>query len=141
MMDLSDFDVTTAVELVIRYGAEVTPCGSRVTCDPPPTDTDADFLVFLPEYDMQRVSDVVLWLEADRGYALDDNEHYQVLVQSSFASLKRGEVNLLLTASRDWRDRHVRATALCRRLNLSDKSDRIALFQTILYDKICGDER
>lgn len=40
--------------------AEVTICGSKVTCDPPPEGTDTDFLVYCQTEDV--LSDVVTML-------------------------------------------------------------------------------
>jgi hypothetical protein len=41
----------------------IEPCGSRVTCNPPPVDTDRDFLVVMPD-DHEKISAIVSSLDA-----------------------------------------------------------------------------
>jgi hypothetical protein len=105
----------------------VYPCGSRVTCDPPPEDTDEDWLALYRDY--ETMADAVVRLVAD-GFVQETHNYSGV----QFFSMRKGDLNLLLTDDEDFYKRHRRATALCTRLNLSNKDDRVALFQTILYD-------
>lgn len=106
----------------------VYPCGSRVTCDPPPENTDEDWLVLF--HDCESMSDAVDRLERERHFTSETHNYSGV----QFYSMRLGSLNLLLTADEDFYRRHRRATALCTRLNLMDKADRVALFQTVLYD-------
>lgn len=122
--------------MLVKKGCTVEPCGSRVTCDPPPVTTDADFLVEVKCSVAMKlrdaVSDVVglLW---DQEFTWEGSEHYQEVAASDFMSWRRDHVNLIVTASPRFAQRHRVATALCRRLNLMSKPDRIALFQAVLY--------
>jgi len=43
------------------------------------------------------------------------------------------EINVILTSSEYFHSRHKIATAICKRLNVQNKSDRIFIFQGILY--------
>lgn len=123
-------------DFLIGLGVEITPCGSRVTCDPPPTDTDADYLVLLPPGVTAR--DRVLRYLSSEGYAQDVGRNYDGRGQDhalddGFASFRKGEVNLIVTQNADFARRHKEATALCTKLNLMTKPARVAVFQKILY--------
>lgn len=126
-------------DLKREFGCRVEFCGSRVTCDPPPANTDLDVLVEIvddkPNHGAsQKVTDVVALLSV-AGFGLDSSAHYQVSAVDGFMSWKKGEVNLLVSANPEWCARHRLATALCKKLNLLHKPDRIAVFQAFLYGK------
>jgi hypothetical protein len=112
-------------------GCSIEPCGSRVTCSPPPMDTDADYLVLCPS-EPERVTAVI---NAMHGFCLEweGGEHYQAMIASDFMSWRRGEINLIVTSNDRFAAKHRVATGLCKRLNLMHKPDRIALFQGVLY--------
>ncbi len=111
--------------------------GSRVTCNPPPTDTDDDWLYL--------VTDIVKFVdEAKReGYYVDGSlmggrnwgEDNFACQNGIFVSLKHANdiSNLIVTSSQDFYSRFIAATYVCKRLNLLHKPDRIALFQAVLY--------
>lgn len=103
--------------------------GSRVSCDPPPSDTDCDLLLLVDDYDGfvdQAVDDG--WERA--GSKIDDATDS---TRSPFVSLVAGEFNLIVTEDKDFYRRFVAATRVATRLNLMDKGDRVALFQAVLY--------
>lgn len=116
-------------------GCTVEPCGSRVTCNPAPTDTDEDHLVEMPDAREDTVSSVVSLLSSAGFRWEGDTEHYQTAA-SEFMSWRRGDINLIVTASAEFARRHRAATHVCTRLNLMVKDDRIALFQAVLYGDI-----
>ncbi len=120
-------------KLRIKFAAVITPCGSRVTCNPPPTDTDEDYLVLVPR-DERTAAAIVSHL-CNEGWDWDGSEHYQSAIDG-FMSWKRGAVNLIITSNQHFWERHGLATAVCAKLNLMNKRDRITLFQAILYDKV-----
>lgn len=115
---------------LVLLGARIEPCGSRVTCSPPPADTDHDFLVELPPDEMT-VSNFVC-SASEAGFRWEGNEHYQTAV-STFMSWRRDDINLIVTSDATFAARHRVATSLCKRLNLLAKDDRIAVFQAVLY--------
>lgn len=120
-----------ALNEFLRTDCDVTPCGSRVTCSPPPTDTDEDFLVLVDGGDS--LSKLVNLLHA-AGFAWEGaSEHYQDVAGTNFMSWRQGTTNYIVTSSLSFARRHKAATSLCKRLNLHDKSDRIALFRAVLY--------
>jgi len=108
------------------------PCGSRVTCDPAPSDTDADFLVFVKSGREAEVAKLVSELSA-AGFGWEGSEHYQEAAAHGFMSWRKDHRNYIVSANPHFVQRHRLATALCRRFNLLNKEDRIALFKAVLY--------
>lgn len=133
-VDLSPPSTAYVVDGLTKIGCEVTPCGSRVTCNPPPVGTDADYLVACADDD-NAVRAVINTLSG-AGFQWEGSEHYQHTARSGFMSWRRGEDNFIVIADTSLVQRHKAATALCRRLNLLDKADRIAAFRAILYNEM-----
>lgn len=109
--------------------------GSRVTCDPAPTDTDQDVLV---------LTDLTMWrahlepLLVDGGFEkggsdCGDSAGYMSGCPLSFQSFTLGELNLIVTFDAEFYRRFLAATGVCKHLNLMPKSDRVMLFQAVLY--------
>lgn len=109
------------------------PVGSRVTCDPAPTDTDEDFLVLVTP---ETFADFELAL-CLQGFEFGGSRIHAggclLGDESSFQSYTLGAENVIVTASEAFFNRFMAATSVAKRLNLLDKSDRIALFQAVLY--------
>lgn len=126
-------DLVNAIAILEAIGSIVEPCGSRVTCNPPPLDTDQDFLVVVPPGE-KSVSNIVSEL-SHMGFHWEGNVHYQMVAGDGFMSWRREDVNFIVTASDEFARKHRTATALCTRLNLMNKQDRIALFQAVLYGR------
>lgn len=117
-------------EFLEKIAVETTPVGSRVTCDPPPTDTDEDWLILVRERD---VSTATYMLESN-GFQLDNpNERYRP-EQSTFNSWRGpNNTNLIVTFDANWHHRFLTATKLAKRFNLMTKNERVSLFQAVLY--------
>lgn len=103
------------------------PTGSRVICNPPPTDTDEDWVVLVLDLEAFRVM-----AEAD-GWELTTDLDYQGDQPGHFNTYRKGHYNLVVTESAEEYRRWRLATAVAQRLNLMAKEDRIMLFQAILY--------
>lgn len=128
LLETIHYDRTILEELrQTPYVMDVCPTGSRVICEPPPTDenTDHDFLVYSPKRD--QLLDVL----KGRGYTVTLETPYQDLCQ--FVALRRGQINLIVTDNADYYADFLCATETARRLNLRDKTARIILFQAIVY--------
>lgn len=110
-------------------GCIIEPCGSRVTCNPPPTDTDADYRVAYHADNHDRVVRII----QENGFEPDGGRHYNDST-NDFHSWRLGQINLLISANPDWIERHKLATTLCKMINIMDKQLRIAVFQRILYN-------
>lgn len=105
--------------------------GSRVTCNPAPTNTDNDYIVHVE--DLAATDDILVssgWEIGGSPIPLDANHTHQ---DERFVSLTLGDINLIITASESFYRRFVAATYVAKRFNLLIKADRIALFQAVLY--------
>jgi len=104
--------------------------GSRITCNPPPTDTDQDILV---------------WVDGNKGYDLLDSwldrndweyegdEKYQMSHFSSWRkTIQDVEYNAIVTTSEVWFNRFLEATLLCKKENAMSKKRRIEIFDSIM---------
>jgi len=118
-------------KLHAEFGAEVTACGSRVTCNPAPIDTDADFLVVVDSH--RNLSELVGYLDEQKWHWEGATEHYQDLARDTFMSWRKSNENLIVTTNTDFAQKHKIATRICTRLNLMNKQDRIMVFQSVLY--------
>ncbi len=120
-------------EVIEAIAISIFPTGSRVICNPAPTDTDEDFVVLLkPSW---KEEDVVDHLEYE-GFDSDGDETYDILCDlgsGGWASYSRESVNYIITFSEEFYDRFVFATRVAKALNLLKKEDRKKLFQFILY--------
>lgn len=117
------FGQTILGHALLRFNA----VGSRVTCNPPPVDTDQDYLALVIGDPYQAMTEA--------GFTQDGSpEFYTGSDKGGFRSWRRGDVNIITTEDGVFYDKFMKATYLAKRLNLQNKADRIALFQVILYD-------
>lgn len=100
------------------------PTGSRVICDPAPTDTDDDWLVYAPE---DRVPKAIRWLEQQGAAHNENQEHYPDGI-----SLRQGDINVLLMWDYDTFYRWVAATHYAAKLNVTEKLDRKRMFMALV---------
>jgi hypothetical protein len=119
-------EMTAVVATLGDVASAVQRVGSRVTCSPPPVDTDEDWLMLID-------SNPAAGLKA-MGFTQDGSpQFYTGSDAGSFRSWRRGDLNIVTTPDRIFYGRFLTATHLAQRFNLLDKQDRIALFQAILY--------
>jgi len=104
------------------------PTGSNYICNPPVTDTDIDT--------MYLVSDLnIVWSELEKmGWKRSGISEYPVDSDDWF-SCRNGIYNALITNNQKYFDDFFKATQEAKRLNLTKKEDRIALFT-----KMCNRE-
>lgn len=102
--------------------------GSREICDPPPLDTDEDWLVVVRDPDDHQLVKAILRKD---GFDCSLTDGYPS--SPRFTSWRKGQLNYVVTADHDFAWRWRVATALAKRLNLLDKGDRIALFQAVVF--------
>ena len=115
-------------------GCQCYAVGSRVTCDPPPTDTDQDYLVY------DRFFNQVNKLSS-LGFVRDGDEAYDRLERgpSQFKSFRKGNINVIVTNNKEFFDKFILATRVAKKLNLTNKEDRITLFTAIKHGE-CDEE-
>ena len=118
---------TKAVDFLVGMNAVFQRTGSRETCNPAPTDTDVDFVVFARDPRVVRCI-------AQAGFTNTSAPHVDTYGGSGpFETFRCGEVNLIVTYDERFYDAWCGATMIAKRLNLMNKADRIALFQGFLY--------
>ena len=122
------------IEAIIKHlkekGCEVGLCGSKVTCDPAPTETDTDYLVLSCTKDQMK--EIFHYL-VEKGFFWEGDEHYAEQGITNFFSMRWCDFNIILTGNPDFAHRHRTATAICKKLNLLKKEDRVMVFQGVLY--------
>lgn len=100
--------------------------GSRVTCNPAPTDTDRDILVLCVEGEKGELCDMI----ARAGGEVCGNVDYG----DDMIPMRLGEDNFLVTEDEDYYEKFLAVTAVARGLNIMDKNSRHAMFKALLDD-------
>jgi hypothetical protein len=116
-----------------KFCAGFEPVGSRVTCNPPPNENDEDFLLLPVDghlFALLAMLDEGGWV---RGGSNIPNEANTTPIDGRFHSYRYDAVNLIIAETPEFFRRFMAATAVCKRLNLLDKADRITVFQAVLY--------
>ena len=132
------------VSKVSRLQGRILPTGSRVICNPAPTDTDEDWVIQVTNLER---------LQLFRDFLTEDGWEHNVVEQyeghmdffseegelSGFASFKKfvdGTIyNILLVGSHAAFRLWTTATGLAKAMNLTKKSERVDLFRAILYNE------
>lgn len=103
--------------------------GSRITCNPPPTDTDYDYLVLGPPDEGSKLHDFITEFK----FAHEGQPENELYLECDFGSYRKDLINLIVCEDSDFYDHFKLATDIAKYLNLMEKLDRIILFQAILY--------
>jgi len=106
--------------------------GSTVICNPPITNTDKDFIICAIN------PTLLIDFLVTKGFevSFNDEGNYEFDPDNGMTCLRRKEVNLIVTGDYEFYLKFVNATILAKKLNLLEKSQRIALFQYILYGNL-----
>lgn len=118
-------------EFLNKLAVSITPVGSRVTCNPPPTNTDEDYLVFVYCFNNDDLNSLMHLVGATSDS--DDEYRNEAGEPSAFKSYRLDNLNFIVTSDSVFHARFLAATSRAKELNLMLKSERVALFQTILY--------
>lgn len=117
----------------MNYVVQYRLVGSRVTCNPPPLDTDQDVLCMV-HHDNR---DLMLRKMTAEGFTLEGswpaNMQCTTPNNSVFESMRKGSMNYIITSDDDFYKRFNAATELAKKLNIMTKAGRIELFQAVLY--------
>jgi len=121
-------------DILSGHSVEIVPVGSRVTCNPPPMDTDEDYLIKTKsETDYL---ELCYLLQCDSWeYCGDDDYATMDECVGLFSSYRKGDMNYIITDDQNFFNEFIRATAIAKEHNLLHKQERIDLFQWILYDE------
>ena len=134
--------MTMADSWWLDYATRAIHTGSRVICNPPVLDTDDDYLLLV---DIELTKALQEKLYADgfklggsgiRFKSLKEFPDIESIERDNgvFNSFKKDNLNIIVTASHEYFENFVKATFLCRRLNLTNKEDRVEVFQSICCD-------
>jgi len=108
-----------------RYSlAAIHKTGSSFICEPPVENTDKDYVALTPA---PNLTDHALLQE---GWVLDGDYN-----RPKFQSYRLGEDNLIITKDKQFYYRFVGATYVAKLLNLTDKDERVAMFDFIMSDE------
>lgn len=123
--------MSEANNIYLGNGAVVVKVGSRVTCNPPPTDTDEDYLVYVK--DLSAAVNGLTSMGFERSSTLEQIEKYEDMGAGilRFTSLWFGDLNYIVTDDWLFFERFLTATHVCKTLNLMRKEDRILVFNAI----------
>jgi hypothetical protein len=104
--------------------------GSRITCNPAPTDTDEDVLLLTDDLETL-IGDCI-----EVGFTRDGDTKASYPV--GFVSLRNGSMNFIVTDDEEFYKKFMLATHVCKSLNLMEKQNRITVFQAIVYGNEYG---
>ena len=116
--------------ILLKYAEHWYHTGSRAICNPPPLDTDDDYVVYTLNH-----AGFEAWA-LRTGFTKTtpvDAEGYEE-GEGEFVTYRMGVLNLIVTESQDFYANWVLATDIARYLNVTDKAKRIALFKRVLYE-------
>lgn len=129
------------------YYTEILHTGSRVICDPPPKDTDDDYLMLTWEGALDALVEKLtktdkyvlggsMYYNSNEAITIQDwsNGFEGINYNKVFRSYKKGDVNIIVTLDPHYFKLFTRATGLAKKLNLLKKEDKVALFETIVRD-------
>lgn len=102
--------------------------GSSYICDPPVLNTDRDFVIY-----SKKADDLVAFLYENEFTTTSTEGYHSENNCSTFVSLRRDNLNLIVVDDYDFYLKWVIATELAKKLNLKEKQQRIDLFSYILY--------
>ena len=109
--------------------------GSRITCSPPPLDTDQDVLVLVHQSNHAVMERKILEAGFVKEGSLPADGDIDAGKDNVFHSYRKGDMNYIVTTDEAFYQRFSTATELARKYNLMEKADRIQLFQAVLYGK------
>jgi hypothetical protein len=98
------------------------PVGSRITCEPVPENADHDYLCL--------ANDKWRLIRCAEGAGYVYKDYY-----NDFISLKHSNCDLIVVDNEELYNKFVLATNVAKKLNLLKKSDRITLFDAVIYGK------
>lgn len=108
---------------------KVIPTGSRYICNPPVMDTDEDWAVLIDNY----LVDEFIRSAEDAGYYRTNREYAGSGIGGHLITFRHPDnpINLIVHLDDEQFDAFAEATLIAKEENLTDKADRIALFEKL----------
>lgn len=128
-LEQKTFPLKPLPEWIVLSCKRVEPVGSRIVCNPPPTDTDQDWLCLLHD---NITYDAICDPLAEEGWIRGGSTTAIYGSKPKFYSWTMGEDNIILTKDEEYFSKYLEATAICKEKNLLDKKERIKVFKKIL---------
>ena len=125
-MDLKELIVTLKKTKILNYafvGSTVTVADKNLT-----KNSDRDILILV-----DKINDLKYQLTADNWDLESYIDDSTPTPDSTFVSFRKAKVNIIATESTEFFSKFLTATEVAKLLNLVDKTNRIKLFQYILY--------
>lgn len=120
----------TLFEIETMLDSKAFPTGSRVIC-PGAVSTTSDWDYLFHVEDLTSAAIALGEMDFDLGRYVDPVQI--VNGPKRFVSLRRGFINVLLTNDPEFFEAFRLATRVATKLGLTNKADRVTLFQAVLY--------
>ncbi len=121
---------------IAKYVLKCSATGSRVICNPAPTNTDEDYILLVRPNNFENLDEAF----NTEGFIIGGSMAFMVDApldeDDTFCSYKKGDINLIVTADAEFYHRFVVAAHIAKSLNLLNKDERIMLFQGMLYGEM-----
>lgn len=98
---------------LLRYA----PCGSRIICNPPPTDTDEDWIILFEDGKLEALE----YSLTKDGWKTIHGYEFDSLLE---LTARMDETNLLFTTDQKYYEQWLLAVRVCKYLNLQVKEHR-----------------
>lgn len=109
--------------------------GSSIICNPPVTNTDRDVFVLLDaDHSMMKYGKLhsIVDLLIDDGWSISGSMQNGHPSDPKFLSAKKNDANIIFLNSAETYTKICAATLLATKLNLTEKQDRISLFNALV---------
>lgn len=112
---------------------DISKTGSTVICDPAPTDTDEDWIVLTDDINKLKKELLKHDFKPDCGKEYEDPEFvsFSRYTSKGVFSLEGKRTNYIVTESNRFFKSFVFATEIAKRLNITEKRDRIDFFTIV----------
>lgn len=113
------------------------PTGSNYICNPPVTNTDIDTVFLCQPCQVDPITSQVRTYDEsllETGWEPCVGEGYEIL-GGDFTAWRKGNKNYIVTTDPEYYKKYVRATKICKAMNLLNKQDRIWMFEVVMHGK------
>ena len=124
-MDGVPFDASDDIHQLRNCGHQIWLVGSRTIEGAYRDDSDHDFLVFSQEPIPDKIEDL--------GFKLENGGAHYEPSEGYFNSWRKGNINVIATHDQVFATNFLKANKIAQILNLTDRADRVKLFQFLLY--------
>lgn len=117
--------------LLEPFASKMELVGSRITCNPPPMNTDQDILVFTHRRANYSVIKDIL---QKNGFTTAGAQEEYPGSGEEFLPYKNAakDINFIITMNEEYFDKFMVATSVAKKLNLLKKEDRVMLFEAVI---------